>query len=315
MGRTIVYGNLPALVKRDLEKFAVCPPVSISNATDPCQDIPPLRDTVKELVRVLIDYGIPFSIITKNDPLFLLGVDGFEGYPDKCVAVTIEGTEKILGLLSPSAPPFRDRLKAVERLSSLGIRTSVRFDPVFPHLFRAIYGTRWQEEIESLIRAFASAGSRHVVSSTGTLKKRPASFHWGKTSSFERIRKVVETFSRAEADSFSAQYIWDQKYTSRGYRLGHGERLEFHRFLRGLCAGLGMTYAVCLELLSEEADSSGLPGCGGFRLPFVRKGPDGRFREIEGCSGNCLQCQPPVPPCGRNEFRSHAPFKRGMLLP
>jgi DNA repair photolyase len=32
-----VYSNLPELVERDLKRIDLCPPISISNTTDPCQ--------------------------------------------------------------------------------------------------------------------------------------------------------------------------------------------------------------------------------------------------------------------------------------
>jgi len=46
---TLVYSNLPELVEKDLKKITLCPPISISNVSDPCQPIPELRSEVKRL--------------------------------------------------------------------------------------------------------------------------------------------------------------------------------------------------------------------------------------------------------------------------
>ena len=59
------------------DRAGAVPPVSISNATDPCQDVPELRQAVKDLVGVLVTWGVSFHVITKGDPSFLAEVDGF----------------------------------------------------------------------------------------------------------------------------------------------------------------------------------------------------------------------------------------------
>jgi DNA repair photolyase len=136
----LIYDNLPYLVKKDLKKLTLCPPVSISSASDPCQDIPELRVEVGKLVQLLMNYGISFFITTKGDPSFLLRLPGFISYEPKFAAITVEGTSDVLKLLSPLAPPFESRVEAVHKLCQLGIPTLIRFDPVFIHLFKPIEG-------------------------------------------------------------------------------------------------------------------------------------------------------------------------------
>jgi len=66
-----------------------------------------------------------------------------------------------------------------------------------------------------------------------------------------------------------------------------------------------MTYASCQEL-PEGCDSPGLASCEGFRLPYCRKGADGRFHPIEGCTANChVTCAacPRRPVAGPNSHR------------
>ena len=95
-GTLEVYDNLPELVARDLDRITLCPPVSISNITDPCQPVPELRREVARLVRLLVERGVSFVIVTKGDARFLLEVAGFAAHPRGHVATTIEGPAEVL---------------------------------------------------------------------------------------------------------------------------------------------------------------------------------------------------------------------------
>ena len=75
----VIYSNLASIVEKELEGLELCPPVSISNVTDPCQDVPELRRAVRDLVEVLVRWGVAFHVITKGDPSFLSQVEGFPG--------------------------------------------------------------------------------------------------------------------------------------------------------------------------------------------------------------------------------------------
>ncbi|MCX8126756.1 MAG: hypothetical protein N3E40_06450, partial [Dehalococcoidia bacterium] len=165
-----VYGNLPELVERDLKKLLLCPPVSLSNVSDPCQDIPEVRSQTAALVRLLVDYGVSFVVTTKGDARFLLEIPGFTEHVYKVVSVTIEGTPDMVALLSPRAPSFMSRVGLLAELSRRGVFAAVRLDPAFPHLFRAIYGGSYWEVLAGLVDTFATAGARHVIVSTGRLK-------------------------------------------------------------------------------------------------------------------------------------------------
>jgi len=310
---TLVYRNLPELVERDLKRIKLCPPISISNVSDPCQPIPELRAEVKRLIRLLMDYGVSFAITTKGDPGFLLDLPGFTNYPSKFMAITIEGTADILRLLSPAAPPLEQRLAAVQQLSTLGIDTLIRFDPVFIHLFQALYGDAWFENIEELMRTFAETGAKHIICSTGRLSKKSASLDG--ISLWQRVWQVINRQSPEAAQRFEQEYCYERGGTSQGYLLRRDIRLALHNFIRTLAEENGMTYATCQEFSAAESDSIGLPHCERFILPFARKQMDGRFQPIEGCTANChVACRNlPEPPCGRPELATPRPFKTGYL--
>ena len=300
---TLIYSNLPELVEKDLRRMNLCPPISLSNVSDPCQDIPELKAEVERLVQVLLDYGVSFAITTKGDPSFLLELPGFTSYEPKLIAITIEGTEDMLPLLSPGAPPFALRLLAITRLSQLGIKTVIRFDPVFIHLFQALYGDSWFAEIDRLISAFAASGARHIVASTGRLSK----------GAYERVFRIIKSQSSKIAEEFSREYVHGSGWMGQGYRLRYDLRLAFHHKVRAIVEARGLTYATCQELPASE-DSPGIPHCEGIALPFTRKERD-KFSPIPGCTANChVSCHGiSNPPCGRPELATPRPLKLSQL--
>ncbi len=313
---TLIYDNLPELVERDLKKLTLCPPISMSNISDPCQDIHELKREVKRLIRLLMDYGVSFFITTKGDPSFLLELPGFIEYKSKFVAMTIEGTPEVLGLLSPQAPSFDARVAAAAKLSGMGIDVVIRLDPVLVHLFQALYGDSWFGKIAGLVDVFAGIGAKHVIASTGRLSKRrsPSAGREG-TSTWERLYKVIRNQSPVAAERFEQEYIYEAHWSGGGYRLRRDLRLGFHRKLRELVEARGMTCATCQELSAQESDSQGIPHCEGLPLPFVRKQADGRLVPVRGCTANChVSCRGlSTPPCGQSELISCQPLRLSKL--
>ncbi|MBM4036610.1 MAG: hypothetical protein FJ291_33155 [Planctomycetes bacterium] len=308
-----VYDNLPELVARDLDRITLCPPISISNTTDPCQDVPEVRREVARLVRLIVQRGPSLLMVTKGDATFLLDVEGFAAHPNLVVATTIEGPPKVLRLLSPRAPAFEERLASVRRLAQAGVKAVVRLDPFLPHVHEAAYGSRWFAELERLIGRFAEAGSRHVICSTGRLTRKAPPDH--QSSSFERLEGLLMGLDATSAGALRRDYAFDRSGTSVGYLWRRPLRLAFHGRLRALVEARGMTYATCQENSPEETDSPGIPSCEGFALPFCAKGIGGRFYPIEGCTAFChVRCKGmAVPPCGRRELLSPAPLRLSLL--
>jgi DNA repair photolyase len=313
---TLIYNNLPELVEKDLKKLTLCPPISLSNISDPCQDIPELKREVKRLIQLLMDYGVSFFVTTKGDPSFLLELPGFIDYKPKFIAITIEGTPEVLGLLSPGAPSFDARVAAARKLSDIGIDVVIRLDPVFVYLFLALYGDSWFEKIAGLLDVFAAIGARHITASTGRLSRRrsPSADH-PDTSGWQRIHKVIYSESPLAAEKFRQEYTYEAHWAGGGYRLRRDLRLGFHRKVKELVEARGMTYATCQELSAEESDSRGISNCEGLPLPFARKQADGRFKAIPSCTANChVSCRGlSRPPCGQVELISSEPLRLKKL--
>jgi DNA repair photolyase len=313
---TLIYNNLPELVEKDLNKLTICPPVSISNISDPCQDIPEMKSEVKRLVRLLINYGVSFAVTTKGDPSFLLEVPGFAEYEPKLIAVTVEGTPEILQLISPKAPPFYARMLAINKLTRLGIRTVVRFDPVFIHLFQALHGEAWFRKVADLIATFAESGVKHVISSTGRLSKKAGRGEFGQgKGSWQRVRDIIHAYSPPLAERFAEEYLYERSWAGQGYMLRRDLRLDFHRKIRVLVESKGMTYATCQELPARLSDSRGIPHCEGMPLPFTTKGLGDKFYPIMNCTANChISCKGlDNPACGRPALITCKPLRISSL--
>ena len=314
--QTKIYNNLPELVAQDLNKLNLCPPISISNISDPCQDIPELRSEVKRLVQLLMNYGVSIAITTKGDPSFLLEIPGFALYEPKLIAITIEGTPDILQLISPRAPAFYERLVTVNSMLRQGIRTIVRLDPLFIHLFQALYGDGWLQKVADLIHMFSAAGVKHIVSSTGRLtKRRGKTPYLNGNSSWQRVHDVIAKYSSVAAGKFIEEYCHESYWAGQGYMLRRDLRLDLHRKLKALIESNGMTYATCQELPARYCDSGTIPHCEGMPLPFARRGLGGKFYPVENCTANChVSCRGlTIPPCGNTTLITAKPLKKSNL--
>jgi hypothetical protein len=153
------------------------------------------------------------------------------------------------------------------------------------------------------------------VCSTGRLSKRSAYPYGTGTSLWERIRQVIQRHSPEASRRFEREYRYERGGTSQGYLLRRDLRLEFHLRLKALVEENRMTYATCQELSAEESDSSGLPHCERFLLPFAHKQANGQFKIIDGCTANChVSCRNQnSPPCGQPKLVSPRPFKVSYL--
>jgi DNA repair photolyase len=309
----LVYSNLPELIERDLARLSLAPPVLMSTTTDPCQAAQPVREQTRRVVETLMRWGLSFAITTKGDPSFLAELPGFREYERKAILVSIEGPPEVLRILSPRAPCFGERVNAVRTMAAGGAWVGVRLDPFFVHLFEGLYGDGWWSRVEELLAAFAEAGARHITGSTGRLDKRRLPGR--EIPLLERMVGLVRTHGSSDAAKrMETDYVYGWSGTCRGHVLREDLRRGLHLRLRAACEARGMTYASCQEL-PESFDSPGLATCEGFSLPYSRKGPDGRFHPVAGCTANChVACAgKAAPPCGRPDLAQPRPYRASLL--
>jgi len=167
-GEVHLYVNLPNLLEKELSKKKVFPQWVILNTSSDCfQSHPDILHITYETIRILLDYGIGISFLTK-------GV-----IPQQCLELFRKAPEKILaqvGLVSLSGrywkeyetgtPSPETRLENVQRLKEIGILPEIRIDPIIPFI------TDTESELNNLFSRLKKLGVTRVTLSY--LHLRPA---------------------------------------------------------------------------------------------------------------------------------------------
>lgn len=285
----------------------LCPPLYLSQVTDPLQPERSVRELTAQVVEVALSYEVPFHIITKSGEgvLWLLGrVPELAHYERWWLALTIEAPPEKQPLTSPGASPVWERLKALETCAKLGVFVAVRTDP-------AIWGlVREEDEIWILDHA-GDAGARHIISAMGHFNRLSFSrllealASGGRGKEAEEVRRIYRRGKEKEADPVKT-----------AIRAPLSLRQKFHAFMREEAERRGMTYAACLEM-GREWDSPGIPHCEAAPQGVLVQKRGKRFVPIPGCFADCLRnCpNPRHPPCGRPELLEEFPFRFSTLLP
>jgi len=220
--------NYLDVVRRDLRRIREGSIVNISSSSDPYQ---PLEGKYMYTRRTLEMLSGRFTaeVVTKSD-LVVRDVDLLSGM-SSVVSITITTLDSSLAQrLEPGAPSPQRRVKAVELLSREGVPVVVRLDPLIPGLNDS------PESIAEVVEAVASAGARHVVSSTYKVKP-------------DNLRRMTEAFPEIVPRL-------RELYLERGERL-HGYFYAEKTYRREVLATVkseaerrGLTFATCREGLT-----------------------------------------------------------------
>lgn len=301
------YANTPEKLASELEKIEICPPLYLSQITDPLQPNRMVRETTAKVVEVAIRFGVAFHLITKSgEGLFWLlkRVPSLREYPHWWLSITIEAPPEKQKVTSPFASPVWERLAAAEECAKAGIFVVVRTDP-------AIWGLVHEEDEIWILDRARDAGARHIVSALG---------HFNRVS-FGRLVEALSRFGfKKEASEVLATYRPQEKegfFPRAVIRAPLSLRQKFHRFMRQEAEKRGMTYSACLEM-GREWDSPGIPHCEAApQGRLSKKDPSGKFSLLDNCYADCLRnCPDPLrPPCGRRELLQQYPYKFSTLLP
>jgi DNA repair photolyase len=196
-----LYANTPEKLAQELSLLELCPPLYLSQVTDPLQPERSVRELTAQVVEVALSYEVPFHIITKSGEgvLWLLGrVPELAHYERWWLALTIEAPPEKQPLTSPGASPVWERLKALETCAKLGVFVAVRTDP-------AIWGlVREEDEIWILDHA-RDAGARHIISAMGHFNRLSFSrllealASGGRRKEAEEVRRIYRRGKEKEA--------------------------------------------------------------------------------------------------------------------
>jgi len=123
--------NAPSLLQSEIKRKGAGR-VWISGICDPYQPLEKKYELTRGCLEILSRHGWPVTIQTKS-PLLLRDIELFEGFIDVEVTVTIAtADENIRQIFEPKAPSIRERIEALEKLHSKGIKTSAMIAPMLP---------------------------------------------------------------------------------------------------------------------------------------------------------------------------------------
>lgn len=219
--------------RRDLQKIPVGSVIEMSASSDPLQPLEERYRLTHRLSQEILSRGHKILYTTKAPGRLLDYRDLLERFRDRiAVAVTITTLrEDIARRLEPGAPPPRERVRAVERLSEIGIPVTVRIDPIVPYI------NDDPDELRELVDTVAGAGALQVT--TSVYKARPDS-----------IERISREFSELGDRLYRAYYREGEFF--RGYRyLSREKRLQILKLVRRYVVERGLEFATCREGFPE----------------------------------------------------------------
>jgi DNA repair photolyase len=123
--------NAPSLLQSEIKRKRASR-VWISGICDPYQPLEKKYELTRGCLEILSRHGWPVTIQTKS-PLLLRDIELFEGFIDVEVTVTVAtADENIRQIFEPKAPSIRERIEALAKLHSKGIKTSAMIAPMLP---------------------------------------------------------------------------------------------------------------------------------------------------------------------------------------
>lgn len=221
--------NFLEQVRRDIARIPRRSIINVSSSSDPYQPLELEHGYTRRLLELLRDRYV-VEIVTKSD-LVTRDKDLLAGRRS-LVSITITTLDDSLARrLEPNAPPPSRRVKAVEELSQSGIPVVVRLDPIIPGLNDDEYSVR------AVLEAVASAGAKHIVSSTYKVKP-------------DNLRRLTEMFP--EIIPRIRELYFQRGERIHGYIYAEREyRLKVMSLVKEAAEREGLTFATCREGLSQ----------------------------------------------------------------
>ena len=194
--KIIVKVNAPELLRKELRaKRWKGDGIAMGTATDPYQRAEGKYRLMPGIIRALIEYRNPFSILTRGT-LLLRDLELLQ----EAAEVTEVSTAYSIPTLDssiwrqtePGTPHPRKRIEAVKRLNEAGVSCGVMVAPILPGISDA------RPQIDEVVRAALDAGATHVYPIL--LHLRP------------KVREVYMEWLQVEYPDLVGRY--EQMYTS-----------------------------------------------------------------------------------------------------
>ena len=201
--------------------------VSIANSSDPYPRLEAETGLTRGCLEVFSRQDCRLQIITKS-AIVMRDVDLLGKVPSTVALTITTDCEEVSRVIEPNAPLPSERLKAVEALADRGIAVSVRVDPVIPFV---------NDNPVGLLAALADLGVKHVTCSTYKVKRD----NW---QQFSVALPLV-------AQRLKPLYFEKGERVGGSLLLPRDVRFELMKSIRDRVLGLGMSFGVCREGMSE----------------------------------------------------------------
>jgi DNA repair photolyase len=150
--------NAAFLLNESLKKIPQDALIMIGSACDPYQPAEQMYKNTRNILEVIYRYKNPVHIMTKSD-LILRDIDILSKISETFLAVSfsITSPDELSEIFEPRAPKPSKRFKAMEILSSKGIRCGVAISPVCPYMVK-------EKTIKDIIAMANLSGAKYVFS-------------------------------------------------------------------------------------------------------------------------------------------------------
>lgn len=186
-----IYENMAQRIADEIKRKRKKPAaIYFCPSCDPFQSIPQIQQITFDVMKITLENGIGVQFVTKGkipDEIFEL----FKRYHSKIAGqiglITID--DRILNIIEPSAAKAQDRLDQLEKLIKIGIKMSVRCDPIIHNI------TDNDEQFRDLFSAVSQAGCKEVAMSFLFLRPAIISSLRKNITDAELLNKILAPFS------------------------------------------------------------------------------------------------------------------------
>lgn len=179
-----VKKNIPVVLSKEL-KNKQSGVVGISTVTDPYQSVEKKYRLTRYCLEQLLIHNFPICIQSKSD-LILRDRDIISRFSDIEIMMsigTIDDSER--KVLEPYSSSIQERLDALKKFSSIGIKTSVFFGPIYP--------TVEKEKLTEIVDKFKDTGIDEIM--IDRLNLKPGIFNNIKNTLQQKKYIMPEFFS------------------------------------------------------------------------------------------------------------------------
>ncbi len=201
--------NAPQVLSREIAR-SKRGTILLSSVTDPYQPIERRYQLTRKILKRLLRYDYPISILTKST-LVERDIDLLRHFKHCQVGVTVVALDEEVGrAFEPHSPPPKNRFNALRRVAKNNIQTYVFLGPLLPKFS--------EEDLEEMLDECEKVGVHHVLIDKLNMRQ----------GNWQSITKVLDTEFPERKEE------WKNAFVRKGYYEGLKNRIEVLAAERGI---------------------------------------------------------------------------------